>query len=255
MAQLQLRPHGVGDIIDASFTVYRRRFGSLIAVAASLCVIPFVVSLIGGCTLDEQGFATCDSAVGWIGHVATAIAQIVAGAAGILIAAEAYADRSSDWRRSAAAGLRRAVPIIAALIVVGVTVGIGIVLLVVPGVFLVVSFAVVLPALMIERVGPIASLRRSWNLVSGERWRLFGVGLVLIILVTIVMVIIGIIVGLILSRLIDGGDAGYSTQQLVSVLLGAPVSASIGAVLYLDLRVRKDDLDSAELSALLSRID
>ena len=42
MAQLQLRPLSVGDIIDASFTVYRRRFGGgrLRRLVVTLLTVP-----------------------------------------------------------------------------------------------------------------------------------------------------------------------------------------------------------------------
>ena len=111
MAQLQLRPHSVGDIIDASFTVYRKRFGPMIAIGLLLVFIPFVVSVIGGCTIEGAATA-CDSAIGWIGSIASQIGTAVASAGAVLVAAEAYAGMPSDWRQSAAAGLRRIIPIV-----------------------------------------------------------------------------------------------------------------------------------------------
>ena len=255
MAQLQLRPHSVGDIIDASFTIYRKRFGPMIAVCLLLVFIPFVISLIGGCT-TEGASTSCDSAIGWIGNIASQIGVGVASAAAILVAAEAYAGMSSDWRQSTAAGLRRIVPIVVVTVVAGVAIGIGFVVIVVPGIFLAVSFAVAIPALMIERVGPIESLKRSWRLVSGERWRLFGAGLSMIIIGVIVFGIIGAIAFFVLSGLagMDAGDTTYYLQQIIT-LLSIPLTAAVGAVLYVDLKVRKEDLDSAELGALLSRVD
>ena len=128
------------------------------AIALMLGVIPFVVSLVGGCTIT--GFSTtCDSVIGWIGVVAFQIGVLVASAAAALVAAGAYAGLSSDWRKSATAGLRRTVPIIVATVVVAIAVTIGFALLIIPGIFLAISFAVFTPALMIERIGPMESLR------------------------------------------------------------------------------------------------
>ena len=255
MAQLQLRPHSVGDIIDASFTVYRRRFGPMIAIALMLVFIPFVVSVIGGCTSNAAQIS-CESAIGWIGNIASQIGIVVASAGAMLVAAQAYAGISSDWRQSAAAGLRRTIPILVATVVVVIVVIVGLVLVLVPGIFLAVSFAVFTPALMIERVGPMESLGRSWRLVSGERWRLLGAGLAMIIISVIVFGIIGVVIYFVLSGLagLSDGDASYYSQQ-ITTLLSVPLSAAIGAVLYVDLRVRKEDLDTAELTALLSRVD
>ena len=97
MAQLQLRSHSVGDIIDASFTVYRKRFGPMIAIALMLVFIPFVVGVIGGCTITELQ-TSCDTAIGWIGQIASQIGMVIAAAAAMLVAAEAYVGTSSDWR-------------------------------------------------------------------------------------------------------------------------------------------------------------
>ena len=255
MAQLQLRPHSVGDIIDASFTVYRRRFGPMIAVCLLLVFIPWVVSLVGGCT-TVNNTTSCDSAIGWLGSIAHQIGFVVASAAATIVAAEAYAGMSSDWRQSTAAGLRRIVPIIVVTVVAAVLIGIGAVLILIPGIFLAASFAVATPALMIERAGPIESLKRSWHLATGERWRIIGAGLSMIIIGIVVFGIIAAIVFLALSGLagMSDGDSSYYVQLIVT-LLSVPLSAAVGAVLYVDLKVRKEDLDSAELSALLSRID
>ena len=255
MAQLQLRPHSVGDIIDASFTVYRKRFGPMIAVALMLVFIPFVVGVIGGCTITDLQ-TSCDTAIGWIGQIASQIGTVIAAAAATLVAAEAYAGTSADWRPSAAAGLRRIVPIVVATVVVAVAVAIGFVLVLVPGIFLALSFAVFTPVLMIERVGPMESLGRSWRLVTGERWRLLGAGLSMIIISVIVLGIIGFVLYLVLSGLggLSEGDASYYTQQIVT-LLSIPLSAAVGAVLYVDLRVRKENLDLEGLSSLLARRD
>ena len=256
MAQLQLRPHSVGDIIDSSFTVYRKRFGPMIGIALMLVFIPFVVGVIGGCTITElqTSWPSCDTAIGWIGQIASQIGTVIAAAAATLVAAEAYAGTSSDWRQSAADGLRRIIPIVVATVVMAVAVTIGFVLVLVPGIFLAVSFAVFTPVLMIERVGPMESLGRSWRLVTGERWRLFGAGLSMIIISVVVLGIIGFVLYLVLSGLggLSEGDASYYTQQIVT-LLSVPLSAAVGAVLYVDLRVRKEDLDVEGLSALLAR--
>ena len=255
MAQLQLRPHSVGDIIDASFTVYRKRFGPMIAVGLLLVFIPFVVSVIGGCT-TVAATTSCDSAIGWIGSIASQIGTIVASAGATLIAAGAYAGMPPDWRQSAAAGLRRIIPIIVLTVVAVVTIGVGSVFILVPGIFLAVSFAVATPALMIERGGPIESLKRSWRLASGERWRLFGAGLSMVIIAAIVFGVVAAIVYLVLSGLagMSAGDASYYITQIIT-LLSIPLTAAVGAVLYVDLKVRKEELDTAELGALLSRVD
>ena len=253
MAQLQLRPLGVGEIVDATFTVYRRRFGPMFAIAVVLVFIPFLVSLAGGCSLDSAGTTTCTSPIGWLGYLAGIAGSVVAGVAAILVAAGAYADVPSDWRNAMSIGIRRIVEIIVATIVIAVLIGIGFVLLIVPGVFLMVSFVVVWEALIIEGTGPIESIKRSWRLVSGERWRVFGAGVLVIVLMVIFVGVVSAVIALILSAGlgVSGGMTGYLVQQVAS-LLSIPLTAALGTVIYLDLRVRKESLGTAELAAALS---
>ena len=291
MAQLQLRPLGVGEIVDASFTVYRRRFGPMIAIAAVLVFIPFLVSLVGGCSLGEAGSVACSSAIGWLGYVVSSIGSIVASAAAVLVAAGAYAGVPADWRLATRVGIRRILSIVAATVVTALTVGAGYIVagflavavaadagtddptgLVAVGViavvavasfalwtpiavFLAVSFAVVWEALMIEGIGPMESIKRSWRLVGGERWRLFGAGLLMIVIAVIVFGIISVVLFLILSPGLGMSSelASYLVQQ-VATLLSIPLTAAVGTVFYLDLRVRKESLDTERLASALAEL-
>lgn len=65
--------------------------------------------------------------------------------------------------------------------VVFVAVGIGFMLLVVPGIFLAVSLAFAPIAVAVEDAGVVEALRRSWSLTSGNRIRLFALGLVVVV--------------------------------------------------------------------------
>ena len=59
-------------------------------------------------------------------------------------------------------------------------------LLVIPGIWLFVMYAVAVPALLLERVGPVQSLKRSYRLVKGRWWATFGTLLVSTVLAGIV---------------------------------------------------------------------
>lgn len=63
-----------------------------------------------------------------------------------------------------------------------IVIPIGLVVFLIPGLFLAVSFQFAVFAIGVEDYGPLGALRRSWKLASGNRWRLFG----LILLVAVV---------------------------------------------------------------------
>lgn len=106
--------------------------------------------------------------------------------------------------------VRAVISVLIANIIVSLLVIIGFVLLIIPGLFLLVSFTFVLFAIGVEDTGPIGALRRSWQLTTGHRWRVFA--LVLIVGVgTSVLTSIGSVVSLV----------DPATGQIVTLLIAA----------------------------------
>lgn len=81
----------------------------------------------------------------------------------------------------------------------GVVVGVGFLLLVVPGLFLLVSLFFWSPSVIVEDHHFVAGLRHSWGLTRGHRWRLLAVGLAVVIAGAVVNVAFGL-PGLLLPR-------------------------------------------------------
>jgi hypothetical protein len=69
----------------------------------------------------------------------------------------------------------RYLPVIGAVVCSGLMVGAGLILLVIPGVIAAALQFVALPVCVIERLGPVASLKRSVALCRGELWRVLGI--------------------------------------------------------------------------------
>ena len=66
-------------------------------------------------------------------------------------------------------------PLLGLGIVAGIAIGIGFLLLIVPGLILMTIWSVAAPVLVLERAGVFASLGRSRELVRGNGWQVFGV--------------------------------------------------------------------------------
>jgi hypothetical protein len=113
-----------------------------------------------------------------------------------------------------------------------------------------VKLAVASPALVIEGVGPIGALGRSWRLVRGSFWRVLGI---LLLALVITSVLTGIITAplTILGMLVSGveGDLLLSTvitsgvATLLAGILTLPFTAAVTGLLYTDLRMRREALD------------
>lgn len=133
------------------------------------------------------------------------------------------------------------------------------------GIWLYVRLALSTPALMLETtehrdgapvpIGIIESLRRSARLVTGSWWRVFGILLLVLIIVVIVSQVIGIPFDL--PATLGDGDGNLLTVTglsfgalvistlggIISATITAPFSAGATALLYVDLRIRREGLD------------
>jgi hypothetical protein len=128
----------------------------------------------------------------------------------------------------------------------------------VAGVWIWVRFSLSAPALMLEKQGVIASMRRSGKLVRGSWWRVFGVQMLATILVVIVASIIQLpatFIGAMVSgqgvSAFSGGAPSTDWSFLIATGIGAviastitfPIRAGVTALLYLDQRIRREALD------------
>jgi hypothetical protein len=115
-------------------------------------------------------------------------------------------------------------------------------------------WAVAAPALLLENLGVFAALRRSFRLVRGSFWRVVGIGLLTAVItyfIRQVFVIPFSLTGALVSATQDGDGFTASLIQLLiadigTVLAGAvlyPFTAGVTALLYLDLRMRREGLD------------
>lgn len=119
--------------------------------------------------------------------------------------------------------------------------------------------ALAAPAVVLERLGVIAALRRSWELTRGAFWRVFGVIVLTNIIVAVVTLVIGIPFGLMASAILfatDGGSGATPVLVTLSVLsemcaaiITYPLQAGVLGLLYTDRRMRAEAFDLVLQSA------
>lgn len=121
-------------------------------------------------------------------------------------------------------------------------------------VFLWVRLGVSAPALVLERTGIRGAMRRSSKLVRRSFWRVFGVLLLSTVMSTILSGIISTpfsIIALFVGNFdFDGNEAPnvwfYILTTIGSSIAGTltyPFTAGVSALLYIDLRMRREALD------------
>ena len=117
-------------------------------------------------------------------------------------------------------------PVFGASILAGIAITIGLVLIIVPGLFLITIWAVIVPVIIIERSGALASFGRSRELVRGHGWHVFGT----LVLVYIIMLVVNIVLGLIFSALPHVLGDGLSS--VISGTLISPFLALVVTLVY-----------------------
>ncbi|WP_448003889.1 glycerophosphoryl diester phosphodiesterase membrane domain-containing protein [Agromyces bauzanensis] len=145
----------------------------------------------------------------------------------------------------------------------GLAVGIGIAVLlglglVVLGAWVGVKLALVPSVIVLERAGIRTAMARSWRLTDGFFWRTFGtlflVAFILNVAANVVVQPVSL-VGTLLAVIVDPTGTGSAltitivttvVTLILSLLIGAitaVVQAALIAVIYIDLRMRKEGLD------------
>jgi hypothetical protein len=116
--------------------------------------------------------------------------------------------------------------------------------LVIPGIWLLVAYSMALPALLTEDERGFGALGRSYQLVKGHWWRVFLTLLVAYILVTIVQGIVAAVLVALATSAFDSGSftahALATLARIIGLALTTPLISAVIAVLYFDLRVRKE---------------
>lgn len=173
--------------------------------------------------------------LGWLGVLLAALVGI-AGAfwlQGTLI--EAVRD-VRDGRADLSVGetFERVLPslnrIVLAGILLGLAIGVGFLLLIVPGLVVLTLWIFVIPAIVLENRGIGEAFGRSRELVRGNGWNVFGV----IVLTFVLLLGVSIVLRLILAPLDDW--LASLIQQVVANTLVAPFAIIVWTLSYYRLR-------------------
>ena len=246
------RPMGIGEILSTAFQLYQRHWRTLLAIAA-VVVVPFtLVQYLLGDLVRTRGEVTRDGVVEtatW----AVGIAGLVAALAGVVmflvltgaitraVAAE-VAGEDPSVEQSYRFGFHRFWSVLLVSVLVGLaTIG-GLILFIIPGIYIGVRLAISIEALVVEGRRGTQAMARSWELVGGHWWHAFGT-----------LVVAGLLTGVV-NALITApfGNTSWFVQAIaaaVATVVTLPYGVLVGVLLYLDLRARKENLNLERLRA------
>ena len=196
------------------------------AHAAHLLVIAFVIYLVAAVVAALLALAG-----GIIGALLGSIVEFFAAfllQAALVKAVQDVRDGRADlsFGETVSAATPYLWPVAGASILAGIAITVGLILLIVPGLFLITIWAVIVPVIVIERSGALASFGRSHQLVRGHGWHVFGT----LVLAFLILIVVDILLGLVFSALPVLWRTGLST--VVSGTVIAPFLALVVTMIY-----------------------
>jgi hypothetical protein len=281
-----LRPLRVGETLDVAIKIYTRNAAELFKVVAvvaipvqllSAAILASVApeeSALLRPTLPSEGQAPPapgDLDVFLVGIALLALVgvlgSLLATAASFKAVGDAYLGVRPRWSESLRYALRRLHSLLWVALLPGILIALALAAAIVPGivadslalivigalvglgfsVWAYVSWAVSIPALLMEGARGRRALGRSLTLVRGRWWATFG-ALVLGYLIYAILgaIISGLFTALLFTDVGDNVVVGVAVDAIggaVGSILTTPLLAALVTVVYFDLRVRKEGFD------------
>jgi hypothetical protein len=216
-----------GDVIREAWDHYKAHWQHLLPFALVVYLILGLISLV--LTL----------ALGWVGAILGAFVGIIGvfWLQGALV--EAVAD-IRDGRADLTMGqtFSRAQqhigPLAIAGILAGLAIAVGLVLLIVPGLYLLTIWSVLIPVIVLERRSVMEAFGRSRELVSGFGWSAFGV------IVLCFLILLGVSLVISILTVWIGGAFGEYVRSVLSNTIGIPFLALALTNMYFRLLAVKE---------------
>ncbi len=239
----------VGRVLGRSFGVLGRHFIQFLivsmipitplAVVLGVAVVPMVgVKNPDPSATARLGFLIIGAAAFWI------LAYMVAQAVVLYGTFQDMRGRPAHFGEAIGRGFARFFPILGLAICTTLAVMGGLLLLLVPGIMFALMFYVSLPALVVERLGPIQSMKRSAALTKGHRWKVLGIVLLVALLSAIGAGVVSAVLGV-----VGGPTVAIVGRFLWQAIMGA-FGAVVVAVIYHDLRAAREGIDVDRMAAV-----
>jgi hypothetical protein len=210
-------------ILGEAWRMYRTHARHLLTLAFVVYVVAAIIE------------AVLSGLLGTVGALLAAVVGIIAAyllEAALVKAVDDVRDGRVDM--SLTETIQAARPVVGrvavASILAGLAIVIGLILVIVPGLYLLTIWSLIVPVLVLENVGIGDSFGRSQALVRGYAWHVFAT----IACVFLVLIVANIVIGLILLGLPNSVSSLLSS--LISGTLVAPYLAVVVTLAYFRLR-------------------
>ena len=258
----ELRPRGIGEILDTAVALYRARFRKLTLVAATVVIPVQVLSALVLLSAQPESYDHLNVTgsvsprydansvlLGVTAFIVITVLSLLATAFVVAvctrIVADAYIDRESGAAEAVRAVRPRLFAVIGLTILVTICNGIGLLFCGIGILVPLTLFAVAIPALILEGISVSAAISRSVNLTKSNAGHVLGVVLVARLLVSVLSFGLAALVLLLLrsGSSVVSSVIGQSIANAIAGILTTPFVATATVALYFDLRIRNEAFD------------
>lgn len=251
---LDLRQRTFGELLGLCFQLPLGHFAKLFVIVVVLGVPNLILQLALVTFMGAGDARDPEVAAGALGItfliliVALIIGPLQQGAS-ILAVSGSFTGKHLSVGDCLGESLRRLPSLLGFGLAFGLIVGLGLLLLLVPGFIFMTWFFVGGPAIMLEKLGFSDAMGRSRELSAGHRWSIFG-------FIFVTAILVGAINGA-LTRVVETVVpiplVSVAVQYLVTSIVSM-ISVVAPVVYYFQLRVVKEAFDVDALSSLVDAI-
>jgi MFS family permease len=231
----------IANVVGSTFGVLGRNMAAFLILAVALVAVPG--AMVQGASAMIRANPEAAPAAGLIGLVGGLISIIFSFFFQASVVTGAISDlngRKLDIG-GMIAGRVPLIPVLFGLAILqGLALGLGFILLIVPGLILVTIWVVTVPSAVMEKTGVFGAFTRSSDLTRGHRWSIFGLVLVLIISYAGFALFGGL--AALAREARTGPNLGLVTYNLVLSVVFNLIGATGVAVIYYELRRIKEGM-------------
>jgi hypothetical protein len=257
MTAFDLRPLTLGEILDRTFTLYRRKFLLFVGISAIPQTLVLALNVISLLLANKRAAGVLPGAgivlgvvIAMVVIIVTVLAYFLSQGATILAVKDLYLGRTASIRESFRRTRGELWPIIGVGLLSGTAIVVGMILLLFPGIFIACRLFVSVPVLLTESRGPRDSMSRSWDLTQGAAGRAFVIFLLyMVILFAFALLLVSpfsalaVFAGIRNPEMMRFWTFMADLGNRVSSTLVSPFLLIASSVFYFDLRVRKEAFD------------